>query len=159
MVSPPPILHKGRLATLVIIIILAIILDVVLNVPWEENVASVLNHYGIISHCFLVVVVVITIGRLLTVKSKGVAPESRILRLSIPAIDLSIQPLYDYSLFYSALFILHKTFQEHTQGFSLEPALILLIVAVAFLSYSIKDVFDMARQIVHVQESKTIVSR
>jgi len=68
-----------------------------------------------------------------------------------PIIDVAVEPLVHGSIFYAALFILYKVLQE---GLTLDPLLILLVVAGILLYQSVANVISMIIEIFHVQRAE-----
>jgi len=158
MTSHKATLRKRALMAYTILVCAVIFLHFVFKVPWEQNIRILLGYYEEISLCFGIVSCVLIPFRLLTLKQKGVAPETRRVRLFGPFIDLFLDPLFDVSLFYSALFVLNTIFQERAHGLSLDPFLILLFVAATLLYQSIKDIYEMVREIFYVQTAERVIS-
>ena len=152
-------LNKRSLIAYAIIICGAFISHFILKMPWEQYITSILGYYQQISLAFGIVVCGLIPFRLLIVKRKGMAPETQRFRLLGPIIDLTLGPLIDASLFYSALFILYEVFQERVQVLSLDPFLILLIVAAYLLYESVKDVFGICREIFYVERTEQAITR
>jgi len=158
MTSHKRTLRKGSLIIYAILVIGAIILYL-LKIPWQENVRIMLSYYGEISICFFIISAGLIPLRLIAVEQKGVATAATKIRFLGPIVDLSLEPLFDASLFYAALFILYTIFQEHGNVLSLDPFLILIMVAGILLYESINSVYEMALEIFYAKKAEVIIRK
>lgn len=147
MLPPRRILRKNALIAYVSIVFLVIFSHFVLKINWEQIIKIILSYYDEISICFYILSFLLIPFRLFFVKQKRIAPEIRKFRLLGPFIDLTLEPLFNASLFYAAMFLLCAIFRERAHGLSLEPFLILLVVAAILLYQSITDICEMGREI------------
>lgn len=154
MTSTRATLRKRSIIIYAIIVSVAIALYI-LKTPWEEYVRTLLGYYEEISGCFFILNFGLVVFRLFTVEKKGAVPETRRFRLGFgPIIDLAVNPLLDASLFYSALFMLYTIFQE---GLSLDPFLIILVVAGILLYQSVGDMIKMGHTTFYFQTTEKVV--
>lgn len=157
MTSPRPTLRKRPLVALIITVCGVIILDS-LKIPWEENLGILLCNYEQFSRYFFIVSFVVIVFRLLAIRQKGIAPESPLkLRLLGPIFDLAVEPLFDASLFSSALFMLYSLFQERVHGLGQDTFFVLLGVAAILLYLSVNGLIVMIREIIYVQTTEKVV--
>lgn len=149
-------LNKRALIAFITVVCVGVVLDR-LPIPWEENIRIVLRYHEQFSRYFFLASFVLIFFRLLTVRRKGVAPETRKIRYFGPIIDLAVLPLFDASLFSSALFMLHSIFQEHARGLSLDSFFVLMGVAIILLYLSVNDMIRMGREIFYVHTAERVI--
>lgn len=157
MFSHRGIFRKNAFIVYVSIVVLSICSHFVLKINWEQIIKSILNYYGEISICFSMVSFFLIPFRLFYVKQKRITPEIRNIRLLGPLIDLTIEPLFNASLFYSAMFMLHVIFQEQDQGLTFDSFLILLVVAGILLYGSISYMYDMVLEIFFIEATEEVI--
>lgn len=157
MFSHRAILRKHPLIIYIIIVFTVSFSHFVLKTSWERYIKILLSYYEEISICFSILSFFLIPFRLYFVKKKGIAPEIRKFRLLGPIIDLTLEPLFNASLFYSAMFILRTIFIERAHELSLDSFLILSVVAGILLYHSISDMYEMGREIFYIQAIKEVV--
>lgn len=148
--------RKRSLIAYLVMVFVMILLDF-LPIPWEENLAIVLGYYQQLSRYFFIGAFVLIVFRLLTLKHKGVPPETRKIRVLGPVFDLAVKPLFDASLFSSGLFMLYSIFQERAHGLSQDIFFVLSCVAIILLYLSFNGMIEMVREIFHVQTTEEVV--
>lgn len=152
-----PTLRMHSFIAYITIVCIVIVLDLI-GIPWEENIKILLQNYEQISRYFFIGSIVLIFFRLLTVKQKGLAPETRKIRSGLgPIVDLAALPLFDASLFSASLFMLYSIFQERAQRLSLDSFFVLLGVAMILLYLSVNDMIRMGREIFYVQTAERVV--
>jgi hypothetical protein len=150
---------KSSMAAYVIVACVIILSYFLLRAQMERYVNVILGCYGQLTVCFAIFSFALVPFRLRAICWIPNSPTPHIRErfgLLVPIIDLVLEPLFDVSLFYSSLFILYAAFEEHMQGLSVDSFLILLVVASILLFQSIKDVYEMSREIFHVDDSQQV---
>ena len=157
MTYPRATLRRWQFITFIILAVGAISLYL-LRVPWEENIRILLGYHEEISRCFLIVSCALILFRLIAFFKTGVPAETRKLRFGFgPVFDLMLDPLLDYSLFYSAWFILSTIFQERMHQLSIDSFFILLSLVVVLMYMSIHDLIRLFRETFYVQRTERVI--
>lgn len=152
-------LNRKSLIIYFFIAVALVISHFVLKMQWEQYIRTALEHYEEFSLCFVIFVVLLIPFRWHAVRSKGIAPEARKVRFFGPIIDLALDPLYDASLFYSGLFIFYTIFRERPEGLSLDPFLILALVAGILVYQSLNGAYKLGREIFFVEKTERMIKQ
>jgi hypothetical protein len=123
------------------------------GLPWQQCVDAVLRYYEQISTVFAIAICCLIPFRVCIFQQKRINVEKPRFSMLGPLVSYISEPLYDAALFYSAFFMLHTVFQKEL---SLDPLLILLLVAVLLLYESLTDLFKSVRDIFYVQSMRNI---
>jgi len=152
-------INRKSLAIYVFLGVALLFSHFVLKIQWEQNIRTALEYYNEFSCCFAFLMLLLIPFRLDSVRRKGIAPETRKVRFFGPIIDLSLAPFYDVSLFYSGLFMLHIIFRERPQGLSLDPFLILALVAAILVYQSLNGAYKLGREIFFVETTEKMIKQ
>ena len=148
-----PRLRRGRFISFVLMVAITFVI-ILLKIPWPQYIRLLLNYHKMISTYFYGLTGILILFRLYYLRQKEM-PEISKFHFLGPRIghsfELTFVPLFDASLFYSAMFLLFTIFKEGPDGLSPESFIILLFVAGALLFQSISDLLGMGREIFFVQ--------